>query len=357
MATTLSATDTASSALPPFEPHRWLRDPHIQTILGRYLPGPRLPLPTVYVEIDVPDGDRLSLLDSRPDSWRPGDPAAVMVHGLGGCARSPYVSRVAAKLVARGVRVIRMNLRGAGSGFGAARKFYHSGKTEDVRAAAGWIAARAAGSPIALIGYSLGANLVLKLAGEAASEPLAGLDCVLASNPPIDLEACCRAIQSPRNRIYDRNFVRQLKFEVGRLRLVFPELAAVPLDHVQTLLDFDEAFTAPLNSFRDARDYYTRCSARWFLPKIEVPGLVIHAEDDPFIPATPFREVEFPRSVALELIPHGGHLGFLHREDVHGDRRWLDARIVSWLSGRWALPAPARPPAVAPNRSPSRTRD
>src|SRR5262249_42572677 len=158
-----------------------------QTIAGRYLPSPRVRLRSTDHMIGLGDGDRLSVLESVPAGWRRGEPSALLVHGLAGCARSPYVVRVAARLVGIGVRVVRMDLRGAGSGFGVARGVYHSGLTEDLRAVAAWMAGRMPGSPLALVGFSLGANLVLKLAAEAADEPLAGLDCVLAANPPLDL--------------------------------------------------------------------------------------------------------------------------------------------------------------------------
>jgi predicted alpha/beta-fold hydrolase len=163
---------------------------------------------------------------------------------------------MAARLVGLGIRVVRMNLRGAGSGFGIARSTYHSGRTEDLRAVAEWIAQRAPGSPIALVGFSLGGNLVLKLVAEAAEQPLDGLDCVLAANPPLDLAACCRHLQRPENRVYDRNFVRLLGVEVNRLHSRFPELGLIDLAGAETLFEFDDLYTAPRNGFRDADDYY-----------------------------------------------------------------------------------------------------
>jgi predicted alpha/beta-fold hydrolase len=328
--------------VPPFEPHPWVRGGHRQTIVGRYLPGPRVKLPSVVRAIEADQGDWLCLLDSVPAGWKPGDPGAVLVHGLAGCARAPYVVRVAARLHRLGVRVVRMNLRGAGAGFGLARGIYHAGRSEDVRRVVEWLATQAPGSPLALIGFSLGANLVLKLAAEAADEPLPGLDSVLAANPPLDLAASCRHIQRPENRIYDRNFVRLLRAEVARLHLRFPDLEPADLSRVQTLLEFDDHYTAPRNGFRGADDYYARSSAGPLIPRIPVAGLVVHAEDDPFIPADPFRQIPFPAGLALELVPSGGHLGYFSRTRWEGNRRWLDARLVAWLASRWELKLPAR---------------
>jgi uncharacterized protein len=325
----------SEEAIPPFEPHPWIKGPHLQTIVGRYWPWPSHRLPSTYAEVDLGGGDRTSVLESIPEGWSKGDPAAILVHGLGGCARSPYIVRVGKKLAGQGIRVVRMNLRGAGSAFGLSRSFYHSGKTEDVRAVADWLSARAPGSPIALVGFSLGANVVLKLAAEAADHPLEGLDCVIAANPPLDLQACCRMIQQPWNHLYDRNFLRNLRAEVGRLHAAFPDLEPIDLSRARSLYHFDELYTAPRNGFLDAADYYARSSAGPTLNRIEVPGLVIHAADDPFIPVEPFHSVEFPPQLALELIPQGGHLGYLSRKPWKGDRRWLDARIATWLSSRW----------------------
>jgi predicted alpha/beta-fold hydrolase len=328
----------ADSTVPPFVPHPWFRGGHAQTIAGRYLPGRRLRLPSTYHEIDVDGGDRLSLLESIPADWRPGGPTALMVHGLAGCVRAPYLVRVAIRLVDIGVRVVRMNLRGAGAGFGSARGIYHAGRTDDLRAAARWMARRSPGSPIALVGFSLGANLVLKLAAEAAEEPLEGLDAVVAANPPLDLAACCRHFQRRENRVYDRHFVRMLHTDLSRLHHAYPDLGPFLVARTATLLEFDDLYTAPRNGFAGAYDYYSRNSAGPLIPQITIPGLVVHAADDPFIPVEPFYQVSFPTNLALELLPFGGHLGYLSRTLWSGDCRWLDMRLTAWLGSHWAMP-------------------
>ena len=241
---------TLTRPVPRFEPHPLFKGGHAQTIAGRFLPGSGARLGATYHEIGLEDGDRLSVLDSTPTSWRKGDPAVVLVHGLAGCARSPYVARIGARLAGKGYRVVRMNLRGAGSGFGAARGIYHGGRTDDLREVVEWVAGRSVGSPIGLIGFSLGGNLVLKLAAEAAERPVTGLDCVLAANPPLDLAACCRHIQRPENRVYDRHFVRMLRREVGRLHRAFPDLGRASLEGARSVHDFDEAYTAPRKRVR-----------------------------------------------------------------------------------------------------------
>jgi len=328
-----------SPGVPEFEPHPWLRSGHAQTIAGRYLPGSGARLESTYHEILLEDGDRLAVLESTPEGWQAGDPAILLVHGLAGCASSPYVVRIGARLHQIGIRVVRMNLRGAGLGFGLARGIYHGGRTEDLRAVAGWMAARAQESPLGLLGFSLGGNLVLKLAAEAVDQPLPGLDCVLAANPPLDLSACCRHIQRAENRIYDRHFVKMLQREVSRLHRVFPELGHPAVERFRTVYEFDELYTAPRNGFRGAEDYYNRASAGPLLEKIAISGLIVHAKDDPFIPPEPFEHARLGPLLALEMNSYGGHLGYVSRNRWGRDRRWLDARLSAWLSAHWTLGA------------------
>ena len=178
--------------VPAFEPHPWLRGRHRQTIVGRYWGGARQWLAATTHQIVLPDGDRLVALESVPQAWDATRPTAVLVHGLAGSADASYVVRVGRRLLDQGMRIVRINLRGAGAGFGLARGVYHAGRSEDLREVVTWLQSRKEGarSPIALIGFSLGANLVLKLAAESAEHPVDGLDCVLAANPPIDLTSC-----------------------------------------------------------------------------------------------------------------------------------------------------------------------
>ncbi len=331
--------DLAESGLPPFEPHPWLRSGHAQTIVGRYWPAPRARLAATAREVGLADGDRLMVLESVPPGWASPRPTAVLVHGLAGCAEAPYMVRLGVRLVNRGIRVVRVNLRNSGLGFGLARGIYHAGRSDDLREVLAWLKDRDGVGPTALIGFSLGANLVLKLASEAALDPagVEGLDCVLAANPPIDLTACSRRMGLPENRLYDRNFVKWLHAMIQRLHRQFPELGPTHLDGVKTVYDFDDRYTARRNGFASADDYYQRCSLMTALGRIAVPGLIVHAMDDPFIPPEPFERVVLPPNLVLELVRYGGHLGYLSRRTWQGDRRWLDARLDGWLDRHWGI--------------------
>jgi uncharacterized protein len=242
-----------------------------------------------------------------------------------------------------GIRVVRVNLRGAGRGFGLARGIYHAGRSDDLRAVVDWLGSRADRSPIAAVGFSLGANLVLKLAAEMSGDPAGPgpgrgrVDCVVAANPPIDLAACARRMSARENRLYDWNFVRWLRTMVVRLHQRFPELGPPRLRGVRTVYQFDDRYTARRNGFASADDYYRRCSLVASLGRIDVPGLIVHAMDDPFIPHEPLLQAARQPGLALELVRHGGHLGYLSRRPWRGDRRWLDARLADWLRSRWAV--------------------
>ncbi|MGP0065849.1 MAG: YheT family hydrolase [Isosphaeraceae bacterium] len=324
---------------PAFEPHPWLRSAHAQTIVGRYWPSRGARLESNAHEIVLADGDRLVLLDSVPAGWRSPHPTAVLVHGLAGCAEAPYMVRLGVRLLGLGIRVVRMNLRNAGAGFGRARGVYHAGRSEDLREVLAWLKDRDGMSPVALVGFSLGGNLVLKLAAEAAIDPagVEALDCVLAANPPIDLTSCSRQMQRPENRLYDRNFVKWLRRMVRELHRRFPELGPTHIDCVKTVYEFDDHYTARRNGFASADDYYERCSLVAKLGQIAVPGLVVHAMDDPFIPQEPFEQVAWPPNLVLDMVRHGGHLGYLSRQPWQGIGRWLDARLDAWLDEHWGI--------------------
>ena len=140
---------------------------------------------------------------------------------------------------------------------------------------------------------------------------------------------------SRENRIYDWNFVRWLRVMVHRLHDRFPELGEPPLTGVKTLYDFDDRYTAPRNGFGSADEYYRQCSLDQALKRIRVPGLIVHAMDDPFVATRPLLDAERPDHLELELVRHGGHMGYVSRDRWQGDRRWLDARLAAWLSVHW----------------------
>jgi hypothetical protein len=322
-----------ADGFPEFRPHRLLPCGHAQTLAGFLLPprGPRYP--AVPIRVALPDGDALMLHDACPPTWTTGDRVVLLMHGLAGCHRSPYMVRVSGRLFDRGVRAFRMDLRGCGAGEGLARHPYHAGRSDDVLTVVELLQRLCPGSPIALVGFSLSGNIVLKFLGEAAERVPSQVDRAMAINPPIDLLACVQALERWENRVYDRYFAGLLHRNVMRLQglrrdVSLPARYARP----QRLFAFDDRYTAPLAGFADAHTYYARTSAAQFLATIRATTLILTARDDPLVPVESFERLTLPDPVSLVITSHGGHLGYIARRGPDADRRWLDWRIVDWAT-------------------------
>lgn len=314
-----------------FRPLPFLRNPHVQTVLGALMPGLHCPLPDQRHVLLLPDGDRLVLHNNTPLGWKPGDPLALLVHGLSGSHASPHIRRLAALLLARTVRVVRMDLRGAGAGLALARRVYHAGRSDDVRAALAEIHAWSPSSPLLVIGLSLGGALALRLAGEAADRPVPNLARIAAISPPIDLPRCSALLSLAKNRIYEHNFLRDLLFEARLRQRFFPDLPPLNFPRRRmTIRLFDDLYTAPRNGFADALDYYRTTSCASLIPNIQLPALILTARDDPFIAVEPFEELNVPSHILVRIVNHGGHIGFLGW-DGFGGFRWAERRIVEWI--------------------------
>jgi uncharacterized protein len=310
--------------------------PHLQTVVAAKLSFAWEP-PSTTCLVELPDGDRVALEVSTPTGWRPNDPTVVMLHGLCGCHRSPYMQRLARKLLRFGIRTVRMNLRGCGSGKDLARYPYHSGRSADVLAVLENLQQTAPHSSITLVGFSLGGNLVLKLAGELADAVPDYLQHVIAICPPADLVACARLLSQPTNRLYNRYFTRLLCAEVAYRHSRFPDLPRVEIPAELSLYEFDEHYTAPQCGFRDALDYYRQCSAAPLVPRITIPCHILFAADDPWIDAHVFDGVTLPPNVQVICTRHGGHLGFLGMPGRTGGYRAMDAQLLAWITA-YALP-------------------
>jgi uncharacterized protein len=313
-------------ALTDFHPLLGIRNAHVQTVLGVLLRGSAFPHRTVRRIVPLPDGDKLVLHDTEPTAWQPGEPIALLLHGIGGSHRSGPVVRLARMLYRRNVRVMRLDFRGAGAGLPLARKTYHAGCSADVRAAITAIHRLESRSPIWLAGISMGGNVALKLAGENGTPP--GLTRVAVIAPPVDLAACLDRISHRGNRWYDWYFVSDLLADAKRRQRVFPELALPALPKPMTLRLFDELVTAPRAGFRDAADYYMQSSAAQFVPTIEVPTLILAARDDPFVDPGPIEQLKASGGVEIRLTDHGGHVGYLGRDGLC----WGEQAVTDWLT-------------------------
>jgi predicted alpha/beta-fold hydrolase len=312
-----------------FFPLPLLSNPHLQTVLGNLFTGDILSLPTVRHNVSLPDGDGLVLHETCPDDWRPGDPVALLVHGLGGSHQSPYMQRMTQRLAEDDIRVFRMDLRGAGAGMRLAKRFYNANLSDDVRAAAEEVCRLAPESHLWVVGFSLGGNLVLKFAGEANSNPLPQLRAAVAVAPPIDLVRCSELIE--RCPWYTAYYVYHLVQQVLRHQRYFPHLPRVQFPRKITLRDFDDLYTAPRWGFADALEYYRVASSYARIAEIQVPTFILTSRDDPFIAVEPFEKLEAQSHIEVHIARWGGHLGFLG-DDGRGGIRWAEARVADWLA-------------------------
>ncbi|MDE3108919.1 MAG: alpha/beta fold hydrolase [Acidobacteriota bacterium] len=321
-----------------FDPHPWLRNAHLMTIAGTFWRRkfPRLPAGVARL-FDVEKGTQ-----TRADChWRKNPrehPTLVLVHGLEGSSESGYILGTAEKAFVAGFNVVRLNQRNCGGTEHLTPHLYHSGRSDDVRAVVEELIARDNLPEIFAAGFSMGGNLVLKMAGElatAAPEQLRGLAAVA---PSFVLAACADALEQPRNFIYQTYFVRKLKQRIRRKAKLFPERYAAKVGNgalraIGSVREFDERITAPCSGFAGAEDYYARASAIKVLGAIARPTLIMTAKDDPFVPYSTFERREVRENPNLRLLSteHGGHCSFIARQS--GDERfWCEARIVEFCA-------------------------
>ena len=262
-------------------------------------------------------------------------PLLIALHGLEGSSSAHYMRGIAAKGYARGFNVLLLNQRNCGGTERLAAGLYHSGLTDDADVVLREVAASDGIERAVIAGYSLGGNLALKLAGDYGDAPPPQLRGVCAVSPVLELDACVRALERRQNVIYQWNFVRGLKARMRRKHACFPDRFPIErLASIRTVRQFDAAFTAPHFGFASAEDYYHRASAMRVIDRIRVPALIITAENDPFVPTSPFREPRLTGNpqITLMMTRHGGHCGFLAAGANGSDGYWAEDRVVQFAA-------------------------
>ncbi|MEP6742670.1 MAG: alpha/beta fold hydrolase [bacterium] len=301
-----------------FQPHRVFHGSHAQTLAAFAWPR-RRKFKAVH--------DEERLFQTAPDvkvlahcRWQPNPtdhPTVIIWHGIEGSSASTYMLSTAQKSFSEGFNVIRMNLRTCGGTEHLTPTIYHGGLTDDLRAVVAELIEQDHLSRIFLVGFSLGGNLVLKLAGEYGDNPPKEIICVCAVSPSIDLQASAELIRKRGNWLYEQDFVRRLKQRMRVKHKLFPERYDITkLPAVHTLREFDDQFTAPAHGFNGADDYYYRASSIRVADRIRIPTLIVHAKDDPFIPFSPMCDPAITNNPYILLIAteHGGHVAFISAE-------------------------------------------
>ncbi len=317
--------------LRPFRPRFpwWTGD--LQTVANRLRIADKLaPHTSERLKFDLADGTGDTLLASldRPATPRPASPLAILIHGLTGSEESRYIVSMARLLLDRGCRVLRLNLRGAGPSRALCGQHYYAGRSQDFRALLAALPQELTADGVVAAGYSLGGAMLLKYLGEEGrAAPLLAAASVSA---PIDLAVTCRYMMRPRNRLYHRYILDQMKIEATGEGAVITatERAAIMGSH--TVWDYDDVFIAPRYGFGSAEDYYERCRPTRFIGGIGIPTLVLASFDDPWIPGSLYREYDWAENPSLSpvLTEHGGHVGF---HGIGNRQPWSDLVVARFF--------------------------
>ena len=306
-----------------------LRNPHVQTVVSNLVRSHRSPR-YARTRLDTADGDFIDL-DLGPE---PDDPAGVclLLHGLEGSARSGYMVCMSEALAAAGIQSVALNFRSCGGELNRLPRAYHSGDTGDIAQSLAWLSERFPGLPRTAVGFSLGGNALLNLLGRVGDD--GGLAAAVVVSVPYDLAASAALLDRGPSRWYGRRFLRSLRDKARRKAVRFPDRVPSEAAAARTLREFDDLLTAPLHGFRDAADYYERCSSRQFVESVTIPTLFIHAADDPLAPAAsiPLDAIRRRANLSFLLAEHGGHVGFLDYRMGIGTRGWLEQSIVRYVS-------------------------
>lgn len=317
-----------------FIPTWWLPEGHSQTLWRKFSPAKKVAHRRQRVELD--DGDYIDLDWAVIDPKESKDNTIVFfLHGLCGCSRSSYILAMQSLLNDQGIASVAMNFRGCSGEINRLARAYHSGVSEDVNEVFSKLAMDFPGHNFVFVGYSLGANVLLKWLGEIKTH--ASIRKAVAVSTPFALEYCSQAMLQGVSRVYGQYFVRHLIKDFRRkqqhLQLSNPEEAESiaklgDTRSISSIWEFDDRITAPLHGFEGAEDYYRRCSSAGFLGSIAVETLLIQSKNDPMIPPTSLPKMEaLSPSVQMHLTEKGGHVGFVSSSPDN----WLEQRILNFM--------------------------
>jgi len=318
-----------------FIPPPKLRNAHAQTLAGAVIPR-RFKV--------VAENSEPRYFDTAPGvqvlahcSWqkdRGERPTLVILHGMEGSTESRYMLGTAEKALAAGFNAVRVNTRNCGGTEHLTSTLYHAGLTDDLRQIIAELAERDGLGELYIAGFSLGGNVVLKLAGEYGSGAPQQLKGVIGVSPTIDLNASADAIELRSNIIYNMRFVWSLRTRMRRKARLFPErYDESRLRGVWSIRKFDDVYTAPHSGFGNVANYYARASSLQFIGRIKVPTLLVHAQDDPFIPFESFRhpDIEANPNVVLLAPEQGGHVGFISADREGEERFWAEITAIEFV--------------------------
>lgn len=309
-----------------FQPAWWLANAHAQTVWPTLLRR-KINIAVRPERLELPDGDFLDLV------WiGKGDgPIVIVLHGLGGSIHSPYAMGMLQTIAEQGWRGVFIHFRGCSGEPNRLPRSYHSGETGDLQYVITELQTREPHTPLAAIGFSLGGNVLLKWLGEtAAQNPLSA---AVAVSVPFELHQTSNYLNQGTSRFYQWWLLRQLRIaaqtKFARRDAPFDMRVIAKLNN---FWQFDDTVTAPLHGFKNAADYYQQSSSRQFLAAIQVPTLIVHAKDDPFVPSTAIpTQQEISTQVQLQITEKGGHVGFIAGDTPWQPIYWIEQRVAHFL--------------------------
>ena len=278
--------------------------------------------------LELSDGDFLDLDWSESKSST--NKVVILIHGLEGNAQRHYIAGSAKKFNQNNFDACAINLRGCSGTQNRLYRTYHSGATEDLEEVIQYLLAKKSYTNIYLMGYSLGGNLVLKYLGENNKIPVE-IKGAVGVSVPCSLKSACDELLKSKNTLYSQRFKKNLLAKLNEKRLVFPEkISETDIKSISTLKDFDDVYTSQAHGFKDAFDYYEKCSCLQFLKNITIPSLLLNAKDDSFLGEAcyPFRQALENQNLYLEVPDFGGHVGFFGRKNIS----YAEKRGVAFLN-------------------------
>ena len=315
-----------------FEPHRWLKSGHAQTIAAAFAPRAFALSAGEERLFRVETETQLKGICHWQEGKRRDLPVIVIVHGLEGSSDSNYALGIADKALAKGFHSVRMNQRNCGGTERLTPTLYNSGLSGDYHAVLMELV-REGFERIFFAGYSMGGNLVTKMAGELGEGAPKQLQGVAVVCPALDLSACADALEKSENRLYQWHFVRGLMARYFRKAELFPnKYARNGFGPIRTVREFDDRITAPYFGYKDAEEYYRSAGAKNLIAKVRVPLLLLTAQDDPFVPYESLLRARVNENpyVSFVATEHGGHCGFVSRWSG-AERFWAEERIVEFV--------------------------
>lgn len=319
-----------------YTPAWWVPGAHLRTLWGKLVRRP----PLVETRVErwaADDGDEIELQRVQPrDAGAAHDARLLVLHGLEGTIRSHYLRGMLAHAQRRGWSADALIFRTCNGEMTRAPRLYHSGETTDLQRVVQRLVRERPGQPLALAGFSLGGNVLLKWLGERGADLPGEVRAAAAVSVPFDLERGSRFIERGFGRVYTGHFLRTLRAKARRKLACDPGLFdPVALERARTLFDFDDAVTAPVHGFESASDYYRRSSSQRFLPFIRRPTLLLSAYDDPFLPPAVLAEVERVAEgnphLHVEFHQRGGHVGFISGYRPWAPRYYAEERVLEFL--------------------------